>query len=59
MASQARLGDASVASALDLLSAVLLPRREMGRAAIERASRLTDPAGRLDELKTVLSAAAA
>jgi glycosyltransferase involved in cell wall biosynthesis len=53
-------GDAAeVASAVTRLANDPALRAAMGRAAVERASRLTDPAGRLDQLETIVTAAAA
>jgi glycosyltransferase involved in cell wall biosynthesis len=53
-------GDAqAVAAALRQLADDPALRAAMGRSAVERASRLTDPAGRLDELETVVAAHAA
>jgi rhamnosyl/mannosyltransferase len=53
-------GDAAaVAAALEQLAGNRPLRDAMGRAAIERSSRATDPRGRLDELETVLAAAPA
>ena len=53
-------GDAGeVAEALQRLAADPALRREMGQAAMARAERLTDPAGRLGELAAVLAAQAA
>ena len=53
-------GDAAaVSGALQRLAGDPALREEMGRAAADRASRMTDPAGRLDELAAVLAAQAA
>jgi glycosyltransferase involved in cell wall biosynthesis len=50
-------GDTSaIAAALQSLQADPQRRAAMGRAAVERASRLTDPAGRLDELESAMAA---
>jgi glycosyltransferase involved in cell wall biosynthesis len=52
----AAAGDtAAVAAALHALQADPVRRAEMGRAAVERSSRLTDPAGRLDELAAAMA----
>jgi glycosyltransferase involved in cell wall biosynthesis len=50
---------AGIADALRELAGDAGRREAMGRAAIVRASQLTDPAGRLDALAAVLSAQAA
>jgi glycosyltransferase involved in cell wall biosynthesis len=50
---------AGVAEALRDLAGDAAEREAMGRAAIARASQLTDPAGRLDALAAVLAAQAA
>jgi glycosyltransferase involved in cell wall biosynthesis len=53
-------GDAAaVAAALEHLTGNRALRDAMGRAAIERSSRLTDPRGRLDDLESMLTAAPA
>ena len=49
----------AVAEALNALAADPSRRRAMGEAARSRASRLTDPAGRLDELAAIVEAHAA
>jgi glycosyltransferase involved in cell wall biosynthesis len=50
---------AGVADALRDLAGDAAQREAMGRAAVARASQLTDPAGRLEALAAVLSAQAA
>jgi glycosyltransferase involved in cell wall biosynthesis len=55
----ARAGDPSdVADALRQLAGDATLREEMGRSAMSRASQLTDPAGRLEELAAVIAAQA-
>lgn len=50
-------GDApAVAAALDRLGGDRALRDSMGRSAAERAARLADPMGRLDELETIVTA---
>jgi glycosyltransferase involved in cell wall biosynthesis len=47
---------AAIAAALQALQEDPARRAEMGRAAMARAARLTDPVGRLDELESAMAA---